>query len=534
MAMKKSIYLLAILILIASILTLASCVAPETTVQDTTEGTVGDNPAAGDGLVILADGKSNYQVTYPMNATRKQNTGKAFAEALTSLRASFTAYGYDGRFPIKEDEGKKEPTNAPEYEILLGNTNRPESKIEDTLAYGEGIIRVVGNKIVILGYDDEMTVSAIRRFIALYMPEGGTTITVPKDLDMKVTYDYSFCIETGKPYLEMAMEVWDSFNDKYWLKSRWVNGTGWWDAAEVLETYIDAYEATGDKDIKNKMLQYAQTFTVKNKIDWMYNEYNDDITWAVIGFTRIYLLTENESYLKIAKDNFDKMYARAWDEKLGGGLYWRNDNKTKNACINCPAAIAACLLAEATKDDSYYDKAIEVMDWVFDNLYMGNGGVMDSYDITGKKSDWVSTYNQGTFIGACNLLWQKTGEQEYFDKAMAAANCAMNTLTSDGILNGEGTPNGPNQSGDDNKDLPGFKGILTRWLYRFAKDSNNKEILVFLQNNAACAYGNQNSEGLIWTEWKKQTPDNAKEDDGYFVFGMSTAVALMFNSLPWD
>lgn len=521
--MKKSILLLCILVLLASVLTLASCTTPDETTEPTVTTT---EEVRNDDIVILENGVSDYVVTFPMNATRKQDTGKSFADALTALRAAFAAYGYEGRYSIKEDEGKKEPTNAPECEILIGSTNRPESKITDTLAYGEAIIRVVGKKIIIVGYDDKATISALRRFMSLYMPTEGTKVSLPKDLDMKVSYDYSFCDTTNMKYLDMAMEVWDSFNDKYWQKTRWVKGTGWWDAAEVLETYIDAYEATKDDDIKNKMLQYAKTFSQKNKQDWMYNEYNDDITWAVIGFTRIYLLTGDDFFLNIAKSNFDKMYARAWDNKLGGGLYWRNDNKTKNACINCPAAIAACLLGEATKDESYYTKAIEVMDWVFKNLYMSNGGVMDSYDLTGKKNDWVSTYNQGTFIGACNLLYQKTGEQEYLEKATAAANCAMKNLTTSGILNGEASL--------DNRDLPGFKGILTRWLYRFAKDTNNKEILVFLQNNAACAYGNQNSEGLIWTAWKNKTPENMTEEAGYCVFGMSTAVALMFNSLPWD
>lgn len=537
--MKKSIYLFALLLLVALVLSLASCALPQGSSEapdsaapadsSSVDSSLTDDPAEKDGLVILDGGKSDYVVTFPMGATRKQDTGKIFANALTSLRSAFTAYGYNeqSRFPIKEDEGKKDPTNPPKYEILLGNTNRPESKIDDELALGDAIIRVIGNKIIIVGYDDKATASAIHRFISLYMSEeGGTKIVIPKDLDYKVTKDFAFCDDTGKKYIDMAMEVWDSFNDTYWQNTRWVKGTGWWDAAEVLETYIDAYEATGDKAIRNKMLQYAQSFTSRNKMDWMYNEYNDDITWAVIGFTRIYLLTGTESYLTIAKSNFDKMYARSWDEKLGGGLYWKNDNKTKNACINCPAAIAACLLAEATKDESYYDKAIEVMDWVFENLYMGNGGVMDSYDITGKKSDWVSTYNQGTFIGACNLLYQKTGDENYLNKATAAAECAMKNLTTNGVLNGEASL--------DNKDLPGFKGILTRWLYRFAKDTNNKEILVFLQTNAATAYSNQNSEGLIWTAWNNKTPENMTEEDGYCVFGMSTAVALMFNSLPWD
>ncbi|MBQ7365582.1 MAG: glycoside hydrolase family 76 protein [Clostridia bacterium] len=529
--MKKLIILLTALLVLLSAFCLTACdtssettaepsdtTAPATTTAPTTEG----EDVSGDYHISLQDGTSSFVTIYPMGANRKQDTGKIFTTALTALRKAFKTCGYVGTYPIKDDlESEKT------YEILLGATNREASTIADTLEYGEAVIRTVGNKIIIVGYDDRATASAIHQFVAKYMSSGAGTVKIPKNLDEKVEIDLSISVETGMSYYDMAMEVWNSFNTKYW-KNRWVQGTGWWDAAEVLETYIDAYEATKDADIKNKMLQYATTFRQRNQADWTYNEYNDDITWAVIAYTRIYLLTGETSYLTIAKNNFDKMYARAWDEKLGGGLYWRNDNQTKNACINCPAAIAACYLAEATKDESYYTKAIEVMDWVFENLYQSSGAIIDSYNLQGEKNTWASTYNQGTFIGACNLLYQKTGEKDYYDKAYKAAEYAMAHLTSDGILNGEGNPS------PDNKDLPGFKGILTRWLYRFAKDNNDYEILLFLQANAAAAYQNRNASGLIWTEWKNKTPDVTLESDGYYVFGMSTAVALMFNSIPWN
>ncbi len=527
--MKK--ILILILSLTATVLVslalLTACGDTVTTTDDAVTTTQnGSSTVDPDSVLVLADnGSSNYRITFPMGATRKPETGQTFNAALAAFRKAIQGYGYASNqfFSVKEDSNDKK--NPPKYEILVGKTNRPESEITDTLAFGEAVIRVVGEKLIIVGYDDNATASAVHQFVDRYTKEGETVLTVPKDLDIKVSIDLTFCGATNMSYEDMAMEVWDSFNDKYW-KAQWVQGTGWWDAAEVLETYIDAYEATGDKKIRDKMLQYATSFIRRNNTDWSYNEYNDDIAWAIIAFTRIYKLTGTKLYLNYAKNNFDKMFARAWDEKLGGGLYWKNDNTTKNACINCPASIAACLLGEVTGDQSYYDKATMVMDWVFKNLYQSNGAVIDSYSLDGKKNTWASTYNQGTFIGACNLLYQKTKDQKYFDYASKAADYAMKHLTDGGILNGEASL--------DNKDLPGFKGILTRWLYRFAKDSDNKEILLFLQNNAAVAFKNQNSEGLIWTAWKNKAPENAKEEDGYCVFGMSTAVALMFNSIPWD
>ncbi|MBQ7365581.1 MAG: hypothetical protein IJW46_08285, partial [Clostridia bacterium] len=248
-----------------------------------------------------------------------------------------------------------------------------------------------------------------------------------------------------------------------------------------------------------------------------------------IAFTRLTLLTGESRWVNYTKLNFNATYDDQVDTRLGGGMWWKKDKTTKNSCVNCPAAIAACLLAEATGDKSYYDKAKSLMDWEIKNMFESdNGKVYDSYNNSGEKGTWASTYNQGTFLGACTYLWKYTKDETYLNYANKAAEYAMKKLTSGGILdNGEASTS--------NGDLPGFKGILVRWLYRLAKETNNLEYLVFLQTNAATAYKNQNSEGLIWTNWRGTTPepDVLTKDNGYIVFGMSTAVALMYNCQQW-
>ena len=46
---------------------------------------------------------------------------------------------------------------------------------------------------------------------------------------------------------------------------------------------------------------------------------------------------------------------------------------------------------------------------------------------------------------------------------------------------------------------------------------------------------NRNSDGLIWTAWGSKTPDSdtLKSENGYVVYGVSTAVALMYNCQQW-
>lgn len=102
----------------------------------------------------------------------------------------------------------------------------------------------------------------------------------------------------------------------------------------------------------------SKNFALQYKEDWMYNNFNDDITWASIFSVRAYLLTGNKIYPEKSKDQFDKMYPSAFTNKYGGGLNWFETKTSKNACIQGPAMVASCYLAEATGDKTYYDKAI--------------------------------------------------------------------------------------------------------------------------------------------------------------------------------
>lgn len=243
--------------------------------------------------------------------------------------------------------------------------------------------------------------------------------------------------------------------------------------------------------------------------------------WLTIAYTRAYMLTGENGYLNYAKKNFDDTWSRAYSEDLGGGLWWRTDKKSKNSCINCPGSIAACLIGKVTCDPKYYKKAELVMDWETANLFEPETGrvydCMNTEDFSVNK--WASTYNQGTFIGACNLLYDYTKDEKYLKYAGKAADYTISVMYSGKVMNNE-------TSGGD---LIGFKGILTRWLGKFARYTDNAEIIKWLQLNAAAAWSNRNSKGLIWTAWDEKTSENISK---YDVFGMSTAVALMFNCEP--
>ncbi len=84
-----------------------------------------------------------------------------------------------------------------EPEILVGETNRRESRdVYLTLSVGEYAIRAVGNKIVIIGYNDNLTVVAAERFINDYIvaAEGGGP-RIPESLDL---IDSAYSSENAK------------------------------------------------------------------------------------------------------------------------------------------------------------------------------------------------------------------------------------------------------------------------------------------------------------------------------------------------
>lgn len=159
-----------------------------------------------------------------------------------------------------------------------------------------------------------------------------------------------------------------------------------WDNAEMMEVVLDAYEVTNDDKYKLMYEAMYKNFIAKNGDDWQDNKYNDDIAWASLFSVRGYLLTGNKAYLEKAKDQFDKMFKRAFTNTYGGGLIWYQAKASKNSCINGPAMVACCYLARATGDSTYYDKAIALYTWSKVYLFdAATGKLNDNVDLDKKN-----------------------------------------------------------------------------------------------------------------------------------------------------
>ena len=241
--------------------------------------------------------------------------------------------------------------------------------------------------------------------------------------------------------MQIADKAMKSFIARYFRDDE--DGTGmitgefYWPRAEIMEVVMDAWDKTKDPYYQELMGKMYRGFVKEFGEDWSNNPFNDDIMWMTIACARAYQAFHEEIYLQQAEKHFNLVFDRAWSDDLGGGLFWRIENTTKNACINGPAVIAASLLYQITKNQSYLDRAIAIYDWEVKKLFGDDGAVYDCYNLEKGLNAWCSTYNQGTFIGASVFLHQLTGEEKYVKNAVLAADYTMEYLYKNGIMNNE-------------------------------------------------------------------------------------------------
>jgi predicted alpha-1,6-mannanase (GH76 family) len=296
---------------------------------------------------------------------------------------------------------------------------------------------------------------------------------------------------------------------KAWFRESTDGGkVSYWMRAEQMEMVLDAYERTKKPELLEMFANLFLGFVADHGATWEKNPFNDDIMWMVIACVRAHLLSENAEFLKAARTNFDLCYERAVSPDLGGGLWWKTDKRSKNACVNGPAAIAAFLLGKATGEEAYTKKAKELFLWeratLFDPM---TGRVSDNIRANGRVGRASFTYNQGTFVGAAHLLG-------YPDDARLAASYTMNQLCRDGYLPAAG------EKGDGG----GFNGIAVRWIARFVKERGEHAAFEpWLRKNAEAAWqARRASDNLSWCRWPEPTPADRR-----YSWGCSSAVVLL-------
>lgn len=294
-----------------------------------------------------------------------------------------------------------------------------------------------------------------------------------------------------------------------------------WQTAELIELVADSYQTSADPDHRRHIRALARGVQLRYGRHWtLVRRYNDDVMWMVLAALRAYDTWSDVHCLAAATANFDRAWRRAWSPDLGGGLWWTTARREKNACVNGPAAIAACRLAVALDDPRYLERARHLYAWVRDHLYEEESGRVNDH-VRAAASGIVLdrrlfTYNQGTFIGAADLLHRLTGEQVYRDDAHRALTFTRTELAPGGILRSEGA------AGDGG----GFKGIFARYAVPFVRRHHLGEFEGWLWLNAAAAWNRRDARGLIGEDWSSP-PSAARRCESPYAWDASSAVVLL-------
>ena len=313
-----------------------------------------------------------------------------------------------------------------------------------------------------------------------------------------VTYNWSTIADTA----EKSLDYFWSASGKFYLSS---NASGdwaqYWPQAHALDVLVDAYLRNPSNNIKAQMNDLLTGVRAKNGNTFI-NYYYDDMEWMALACLRAYNAT-NDSRFKGVTDTLWSDIKQGWSDQLGGGIWWRKDNPSKNTPSNMPAAILAARRYKAFNNNEDLQWAQKIYDWERATLYDNSSGlVYDNIDKNGNKNtDWKFTYNQGTFLGAALELYKNTGSSQYLSDALQAADFALNSgfLTSNGILKDEG-------GGDGGL----FKGVFVRYFTRLIIDApfdgaKKTNYVNFLRANGESLWSKGTNKGnlLFGSAWDK-------------------------------
>lgn len=288
----------------------------------------------------------------------------------------------------------------------------------------------------------------------------------------------------------------DSFLDKetgtFWGSRDDIKGNSgnlYWQQAHAMDVVVYSYERIKDTDPKLAK-QYETYFELwyRNKANNWYNwaakgdrtgflnEFTDDMNWIVLTLMRLTEATGKEKYFNTAKQVYDDyIRPRAYEDELGFGLPWKDNDHERNECTESSGCLAAVKLYEKTGEEHYLDDAKKIHQFCIDNLI--------------NPDDWAFggaplSYNNGSLAEADRRLYHITGEEHYLNAAEQLITYILTSgrSTKNGILRDEST--GEN---DENNSI--FKAVFcphaaTLALDKAARPDIRKNIKELLLKNA--------------------------------------------------
>lgn len=168
------------------------------------------------------------------------------------------------------------------------------------------------------------------------------------------------------------------------------------------------------------------------------DRYFDDNAWMVMALVDSYEITRDPRWLKSAEASLTYVLSGE-DDKLGGGIYWKEREKTsKNTCSNGPAAAACLAVYRNSKNPQHLAKAQQIYSWTKAKLLAPDGLYWDNIRLDGSldKTQW--SYNSALMLRTAKELAQITGKSVYCEDAEKLESaCIKRWVKADGTIDDE-------------------------------------------------------------------------------------------------
>jgi len=153
------------------------------------------------------------------------------------------------------------------------------------------------------------------------------------------TFNWPLIADTA----ERSLDLFWSAGNKYYLSTNSSSDWGqYWPQAHSLDVLTDAYLRNPSTAIKTRMTDLLTGVRAKNSGSFI-NYYYDDMEWMALACLRAYEAT-NDNRFKGVTDTLWADIKNGWSADLGGGIWWRKDDPSKNTPSNMPAVILAARL----------------------------------------------------------------------------------------------------------------------------------------------------------------------------------------------
>ena len=160
-----------VLVSVMALVTLVACIGktPDdnpSTPAETPEETIPEEVK--ETLELIKSGKCGYTIIRPeITSDYLMEHVRSFRNKMNELTGDLVKLAEDWLNPIKNEQ-------PGEFEILLGNTNREETKkVLSEIKYSDWKIDIVNKKLVIVGHTDEATAEAIDYFVENFLDSAG-------------------------------------------------------------------------------------------------------------------------------------------------------------------------------------------------------------------------------------------------------------------------------------------------------------------------------------------------------------------------